>query len=174
MNAINHLRRISPLALVLVALAAVLALTPAAHAQSTQTVMLHPNAPDTSRAATARTDGTVGLVKANKNDFRQRWLREKISVSPVKYRFVNAVTNQCMRVPTGLAINASDSVVLGSCSGLNAQWRPSGQRYIAGTGHYMAAGFCLGTPGCVERIDAMQPDFLSIFEPLTRWSVTIL
>src|SRR5688572_28836463 len=104
MNAIDHLRRISPLALILVALAAVLALSPAAHAQSTQTVMLHPSGLDPSMSATARTDGTVGFAKTNKNDFRQRWLREKISVSPAKYRFVSAVTNQCMRVPTGLSV----------------------------------------------------------------------
>jgi hypothetical protein len=174
MNAINHLRRISPLALILVALAAVLALSPAAQAQSTQPVMLHPIGLDPSLSATARTDGTVGFAKTNKSDFRQRWQREKISVSPVRYRFVSAVTNQCMRVPTGLPANATNSVVLGSCSGLNAQWRPSGQRYIAATGHYMAAGFCLGTPGCVERVDAMQPDFFTIFEPLTRWSTEIL
>ena len=88
-----------------------LALTPAAHAQSTQTVMLHPAGLDASMSATARTDGTVGFAKTNKNDFRQRWQREKISVSPAKYRFVSAVSNQCMRVPTGLPIGASNSVV---------------------------------------------------------------
>ena len=38
----------------------------------------------------------------------------------------------------------------------------------------MASGFCLGIPGCVERIDAMQPDLLPFLEPLTRWGLTVL
>jgi hypothetical protein len=164
MNTITHLRRISPLALILIALAAVLALTPAAHAQSTQSVQLKR---DTGLAATALPDGTIGWAVDNNADFKQRWTKQLVS-SPNIYRFSRAgFVNACIKVPDNLSSNLSDTIKLGSCSGPRALWRessaPGGKKIYRNpsTGHYMVPGICFGL--CVEKMDAVDRQTVDAF-----------
>jgi hypothetical protein len=167
MNTITHLRRISPLALILVALAAVLALTPAAHAQSTQTVQLKR---DTGLAATALPDGTIGFAVDNNNDFKQKWTKTLVNSQTKEYRFSRfGFVNGCIKVPDNLSSQLSDTIKLGSCSGPRALWRetsaPGGKKVYRNpqTGHYMVPGICFGIPGCVEKMDAVDKQTVDAF-----------
>jgi hypothetical protein len=74
MNAIKPRRRLCPLAIVFVALAVVLALTPSAHAQSSLATQLEPLVMWPGYAAKATPSGEVVVAPDNEADFTQRRL----------------------------------------------------------------------------------------------------
>jgi hypothetical protein len=175
MNAINLFRRISPLAVMFVALAAVLALTPSAHAQSTATVKLQASGldPSLSLVAAATPGGETTVELNSEPSYFQRWARQ--STSTGTYRFSRLGFNVCLRVPDGLSAATHGAVVLGNCSGTRAQWRRINGNYInAATGHYMSPPLCLINP-CDHRLQAFPAeDVPFVGASLMRWSLRFL
>jgi hypothetical protein len=179
MNIKHQLRRLSPLAILLVAITAVLALSPSAHAQSTATVQMHAFGTGTpSLAARAEIDGTIRFKPDNNNDFRQRWNRE--TVQSGVFRFSRAgVLNACMRPPTGLSPANSGPIVLGSCSGTAAQWSRvavagPGDYYVnRATGHHLATDLCI-SEFCSDQLFAMQSSLVPFVPDVPRISLEFL
>ena len=101
MNAIKSLRRVSPLAIIFVALAEDLALTPSAHAQSSLATQLEPLVMWPGYAAKATPTGEVVVAPDNDADFTQRW--ERVTVNSSTFRFSRFGFNSCIRVPAGLS-----------------------------------------------------------------------
>jgi hypothetical protein len=176
MTAIKHLRRISPLAAVFVALAVVLALTPSAHAQSTATVKLKATGLDPSgslvAAATPRGETTIELN--SEPSFFQRWTRDSLSNGNSRFSRLGFL-NACMRIPDSLSPTTHGVIVLGSCSGTRAEWRRINGNYInAATGHYMSPPLCLINP-CDHRLQAFPAAAVPhVGASLMRWSLRFL
>ena len=154
----------------LAALAAMLVLvTPAAHAQSTQTVQI--KRMDTGLAASANTDGSIGFATDNNGDFRQRFSKDKVSGNV--FRLSRAGFNSCIR-----DIGPGD-VKLGSCSGLAAQWMEfsyaGGKLYQnMSSSRFLVPGFCFGL--CPERMVVASQQDLNPWGGLTiaRWTLDLL
>ncbi len=180
MNPINHLRRISPLAVIFVALAAVLALTPSAHAQSTATVKLQASGldPSLSLVAAATPSGGTTVELNNDASFFQRFTRQSVNSSV--FRFSRLGVNVCLRVPDTLSPAADGNVVLGSCNGTRAQWRQVstpgvGDVYTnVATVHHMSPPLCLINP-CNRSIRAVPAASVPyIGATLMRWNLRFL
>ena len=156
----------------LAVIAAVFAIAPAAQAQSVQTVQIKQM---NGYASSANNDGTVGFAIDNNNDFRQRFLKEKVSSNV--FRFSRAGLNVCIR--DAFAANDGGTMKLGSCSGVQAQWRESsfngGKLYQnPASGHYLVAGFCFGL--CPDAMDVLPKSYLDPWGGLdiARWQLDVI
>ena len=168
------LHRLSPLAVVFVALAGVLALSSTANAQSTAPVQIKSVAQS---GAISNLPGGLAIAPDNNSDFRQRWDRELVSSGV--FRFKLQGTNACLRVAAGVAPSALGGVALGSCSGTGAQWRRTaspgvGDFYVnVASGHAIAPDFCFGV--CRGRVTAVPGDSIQFFEPrFLNWTFDAL
>ena len=178
MNAIKYLRRLSPLAVTFVALAAVLALTPSAHAQSSQAGQLEAVGLAPGYSAKAIAPNFVSLEPTNPADFTQRW--ERVKVSTDTFRFTRFGFLNCIRVPAGLASSQIAAVERGNCSGTLAQWRRvgiagAGDLYVnVATGHYLSPPICLFT--CDNRVLALDKGTaeFGLGLPLLRWQFNLV
>jgi hypothetical protein len=176
MNAIKHLKRVSPLAAVFVALAVVLALTPSAHAQSTLTGQLDSTGLAPGYSASAAPPA-VSLQLDNEADFNQRW--QRVTVTPSVFRFTRAGQVSCMRSPEFLPADQSAAIVLGGCLGYHAQWRQIsvpgvGDAYVnVATGHYLSPPICLFT--CDNRLLALNDSTArALGLPMLRWYFDVI
>jgi hypothetical protein len=179
MKLIKH--TLSPLAIVFIALAGVLALSSTANAQSTSTVQMKYSGTATSevgKAVTALDTGGAGLQPLNTANFRQRWQRDNLGANV--FRFDRAgFSNACLRVPNSLAPSAGGTIEVGSCSGTRAQWRRqfaagAGDIYVnVGTGHVLSPELCIAGP-CSGRIGVLPSSIVGGATDLFRWTTTIL
>ncbi|HEX6020535.1 MAG TPA: hypothetical protein VFZ00_00975 [Solirubrobacter sp.] len=178
MNTTNVLRRLSPLALILIALTALLAPTPSARAQSSVPVQIRAHGTgDPSLAARAEFDGKVRFKADNNNDFRQRWQREQVTTGV--FRFALAGTNSCIRIPNTLPAGDVAEIAVGSCSGTGAQWRrvavsgPGDYYRNVATSHHLSTDLCIFET-CSDKMFAMPGEWTSFLPDLPRITLEFL
>lgn len=178
----RHIKtKLSPLAILFVAIAAVLALSSTAHAQSTSTVQMKYSGSLTSevgKAVTALNGGAAALQPSNTANFRQRWQRDNLGANVFRFsRF--GFSNACMRVPNALAPSAGGGLELGSCSGTRAQWRRefaagAGDMYVnVATNHVLSPEICIIGP-CDNQLGLFPKSIIGSSTDIFRFTTTVL
>ncbi len=165
----NHiLKRISPLAIIFVALAGILTFSSAANAQSTSRVQVKAG----TNPGLALTANGLRMVADNNNDFAQRWDREAVTSST--FRLVRGGTRSCLRVAAGASTTTSvASIVLGNCNGARAQWKRVGAPGVGDllvnveTNHALIQRLCFGG-SCTSGIVGVPRADAGLFEASDR------
>jgi hypothetical protein len=178
MNVIK--KRLSPLAIVFIAIAAVLALSSTANAQSTSTVLFKYSGSlesEVGKAVTA-SGSNATLQPANSLNFTQRWQRENAGTN--EFRFNRAgFANACLRVPSTMSSTDAGGVQIGSCSGTRAEWRRvfaagAGDMYVnVATGHVLTPPICIIGP-CSNQIGLLPRAIVGTATDVVRWTATVV